>query len=85
MSLTVEHARVREASLHLVGYVRTSAETPLKRGDHADQLGAVRAAGCGRVFEDGSPQATGLQAGIGQVSRLRSTTCGRVTRWSCTA
>ena len=46
--MTVEHARIHEASLHLVGYIRTSKD----RRDHAEQLGAVRAAGCGRVFED---------------------------------
>ena len=45
---TIEAVKMQEASLHLVGYVRTSADGH----DHAQQLGAVRAAGCGRVFED---------------------------------
>lgn len=38
---TLEEAKMREASLHLVGYVRASPDGH----DHADQLGAVRAAG----------------------------------------
>ena len=62
-TVTVEAAKILKATLHLVGYVMTSAD----RRDHAEQLGAVCAAGCGRVFEDvsdGRAERSGLKAAL---------------------
>ena len=61
---TLAAARTHDVSLHLVGYIRVSQSDA---DDRAEQLGAVRAAGCGRVFEDvadGRADRPGLRAAL---------------------